>query len=137
MKQIYKPYWQWEDYKNGMYNKIEKSEQKNMVDKTLIFMNNTELFGEAMRQVISKWKETMINSLTNPSINKCAFVGQCACSYWINVPESITKQAWKRMTDIKRYEANKIAQKYINKWLLDHETKNKRIHKDMDSPMLF
>jgi hypothetical protein len=58
----------------------------------------------------------MLNSLTNPSINKRAFLGHCAASYAINCPEHITRLAWRGLTDGQRYLADTVAQETIDKW---------------------
>lgn len=133
MKQIYKPYWEWECHKNGMYRDATDTDIK----KAFQLMKQSSLFSEAMRKVIKEWPDTMLNHLSNESINKKAFLGQCACSYWINVPESATKKAWWILAEEKRTLANREAQKHIDKWNKDYERKNKKIRKDMGDQMLF
>ena len=133
MEQIYKPYWEWECYKNGMYRDDTDSDIKKAVQ----FMKQTNLFSEAMRKVIKEWPNTMINHLSNENINKNAFVGQCACCYWIGVPEKATKKAWWILSEEKRRLANKEAYRHITNWIKEHETKNNKLHKDMGNQMLF
>jgi len=133
MKQIYKEYWEWECYKNGMYADATDLDIK----KAFQFMKQIPLFSEAMRKAIKDWPNTMINHLSNESINKKAFVGQCACCYWIGVPESATKKAWWILTEGIREQANREANKHINNWIKGYEAKNKKIRKDMGDQMLF
>lgn len=137
IKQVYIPYWEWEDYINGMYRRLSSDEEKLYTKKATLFMNNIELFGETMREVVNTWGKTMINSLTNPAINKNAFVGQCALSFKLNCPEYITRNVWKHISIEKRNIANKLAERHINEWLLNYERKNKSVHKDMGIQMLF
>jgi len=137
MEQIFIPYWEWEDWKNGMYKSTPKEEEKKDIKKAKIFMSQTDLFGKNMKLVISEWGNTMLNSLTNSDINKEAFVGQCACCYAIGVTESITKKAWHSLDLEKQIKANKIARYYINEYVSNYERKNRKIHKDMGRQMLF
>lgn len=112
MKQIYIPYWYWEDWINGMWQKTEFD-----INEAIKFIGNHKKYGKAMRKVIDLWPYTMLNSLTNPSINKLAFLGQCAASYAINCPESVTRIAWKEITQKQRDLADNEAQKCIEKYL--------------------
>lgn len=114
IKQIYTPYWEWEEWINGMWGGSDNEEQD--LQTAIEFTGNWQLYGAAMRQVVIAWPRTMLNSLTNPSINKRAFVGHCAVSYKLGIPEHITRQAWKFLTDQQRKDADAIAQKTIDEW---------------------
>ena len=111
IKQIWTPYWLWEDWLNGMWNKTEFD-----IDKAIEFTGNYILYGEAMKIVIDLWPNTMLNSLTNPSVNKRAFLGHCAASYAIKCPEHITRLAWRELTNEQRFLADKVAQETIEEW---------------------
>lgn len=111
--QIYTPYWEWEDWVNGMWSTISTDEQ---LKQAIEFTGDTELYGMAMGEVATAWPRTMLNSLTNPSINKRAFLGHCAVSYVINIPEHVTRAAWKFLTDKQRIDADAVAQKTIDTW---------------------
>lgn len=111
IKQIWTPYWLWEDWLNGMWNKTEFD-----IEVAIEFTGNHILYGEAMGVVIDKWPNTMLNSLTNPSVNKRAFLGHCAASYQIGCPEHITRLAWRELTEQQRILADKVAQETIDEW---------------------
>lgn len=111
IKQTWTPYWLWEDWLNGMWSKTEFD-----MHKCIEFTGNHVKYGEAMKIVIEKWPNTMLNSLTNPSINKRAFLGHCAASMAIGCPEYITRMAWRELTDEQRFLADKVAQETIDKW---------------------
>ena len=134
MIQVYKPYWEWEDYLNGMWRKIPKNEEAKMIKKAIDFTGDHVKYGDAMLEVSKMWPKTMLNSLTNKSINRKAFIGHCAVQYKIDVPEYITRLAWKELTDIQRFLADDIAEKTINHYL--YETRNIRLHKNMGIQML-
>lgn len=99
-----------------MWNKTEFD-----IDKAIDFTGDHIKYGEAMKTVIDLWPNTMLNSLTNPSTNKRAFLGHCAASYAINCPEHITKLAWRELTEEQRYLADKVAQETIDEWKKKYE----------------
>jgi hypothetical protein len=132
-KQQFVPYWEWEDYINGMYKKLAKGDETQMLKKAIEFMGNWIRYGEAMAAVIQAWPKTMLNSLTNTSTNRRAFLGQCACAYEFNCPEYITRQAWKELTNQQRFDADKIADYHIKVY----ENQNRAVHKNMARQMLF
>ncbi len=119
IKQLYVPYWQWEEWINGMYRNVHSDFEWEMIRKTIAFISDYEKFGTAMERVIIEWPRTMLNAFTNPSINKRAFLGQCAVQFEINCPEWITRQAWGKISEQERNDANKIADVLINEWVID------------------
>ncbi len=133
MTQVYIPYWEWEDYLNGMWSKGDSTR----LQEAVTFTSNHILYGEAMKEVITAWPRTMLNSLTNPSINKRAFLGHCAVSYKLGIQEVITRAAWKELTDTQRYDADKVAQETIDEWTSNYERANIKLHKPVGTAMLF
>lgn len=129
IKQRYVPYWEWEDYINGMWGKDERLQE------AIEFTGDHIKYGNAMKEVIEAWPRTMLNSLTNTSINKRAFLGHCAVCYKLGICESTTRAAWKELTDQQRYDADKIAQETINNWL--HDYRNKQVYKNVGGSLLF
>lgn len=135
IKQVWIPYWEWEDFINGMWSK-SKDETADL--KTAIeFTGDHIRYGNAMKKVIIAWPRTMMNSLTNSSINKRAFLGHCAASFELSIPEYITRMAWKQLTDEQRFNADKVAQQTIDEWTTTYESRNKPIHQSMASALLF
>lgn len=116
IKQVWLPYWKWEDYKAGMWLK----EDKERLSEAIEFTADHKIYGEAMREVVSLWSNTMINSLTNPSINQRAFVGHCAVCYRLGISERTTRKAWKYLTQNQRDLADNEAQQTINEWRIKY-----------------
>jgi len=138
IKQVYIQYTKWEDFLHGMWRKVSKEDEVIFLKQAIEFTGNHVVYGNAMGEVIKEWKNTMLNSLTNPHINKRAFLGHCAVSFKINCPEYITRMAWKELNDKQRLLADNVAQNHINKWLIQYyERTNKRLHKNMGKQMLF
>ena len=123
IKQIYVPYTEWEDWINGMWRKLPKEEESAMLKLAIAFTGDHIKYGAAMRDVIHAWPRTMLNSLTNTSINQRAFLGHCACTYAFSCPEYITRMAWKELTNAQRFEADRVAQETINHWKIIHFNK--------------
>lgn len=137
MIQVYTQYTEWEDWLNGMWRKLSSDEENEFIEKAILFTGNHFLYGVWMKCAISVWPQTMINSMTNVSINRRAFLGHCACSLAFNCPEYITRIAWHRLTEQQRILADKVAQGTINKWLEQYEKKNRELRPDMGRQMLF
>lgn len=136
MKTIYIPYWDWEDFKNGMWN-TDVTDENKLLQLAIEFTGDCEKYGSAMLKVIFEWKQTMINSLTNTSINQKAFVGQCAVCFELGIPEYITRMAWKELTDRQRIDANKKADYAIKIWRKNYEEENFKLHPHLGTQMLF
>lgn len=135
IKQVYIPYWEWEDWKNGMWSKSDNESE--LLKLAIEFTGDYLKYGQAMKEVIIAWPKTMLNSLTNNSINKRAFLGHCAVSFKLSIPEYITRMAWKELSDKQRHNADKIAQETINNWIKDYENGNRRVYKDLGEQVLF
>jgi hypothetical protein len=118
IKRVYYPYWQWEDYQQGMWRILPKQEEQEYLNKAIEFTGNYKLYGSYMLKVLQEYPISCKQFLTNLSINRRAWIGHAACNIAINCPEYITRQAWKQLTDNQRILANLEADKAILKWEL-------------------
>tara|TARA_R100001244_G_scaffold105959_1_gene78576 strand:+ start:2309 stop:2752 length:444 start_codon:yes stop_codon:yes gene_type:complete len=118
MKNVYVPYWKWECFKNGMWNKVNIKDEIKMLDFAIEFTGDHILYGKAMKDVVFKWENTMENHLTNKSINRRAFLGQCAVFYRHQIPEYIVRKGWKYLTNKQQILADNIAEQTIKEWEL-------------------
>lgn len=123
IKQVWIPFYEWEDYLQGMWRKPGIEEREQFLELAVEFTGDYVRYGEAMRRVIFAWPRTMLNSLTNPSINHRAFIGHCACCFAHRLPESVTRQAWAHLTDEQRRMANLEAQNAFDSWKIWHYNK--------------
>jgi len=124
MKQIYSPYWLWEDYINGMYASVDVDNKEVMINRAVIVLSDTTLFNDILLIVTKEWPVSTAVNLSNIKINRRAWLGQAACSYHSKTPEILTREAWKRLTNIQRHHANEIAHKHI----LLYERRNTKIY---------
>jgi hypothetical protein len=116
MKQIFHHYELWEDYKCGFYNNCSGEQKKELIKKVVDIFSNENLTRKYMEKVISEWKYSLEHNLTNPSINKIAYIGQSACAIAFNIPNTITMEAWRYVSIENRNKADKIALESIKKW---------------------
>lgn len=138
MMQMYIPYWEWEDWLNGMWSRLPPQEESDMLEIVTEFTGDHVRYGEAMKRVVKEWPKTMLNSLTNTSINPRAFVGHCACCLELGCPEYITRMAWKKLTEQQRKDADAVAQRVVDEWRVEYDAKqSKAICENVAEPMLF
>jgi hypothetical protein len=132
MKQIYKPFWRWEDFLNGMYETV-CNDEIDQQGEAIKLLSNCELFYTVGLEMISKWIIASQVNLTNNRINRKAWIGQAACNYKFGVIEIQTKIAWGLLTENQRIEANKVADQLIKLY----EKKDKAIFGSLAQTLLF
>lgn len=116
MKQIYHPYYKWECYKNGMWRSETREYQELHINEIIEFTGDYILYGQAMFEVINKWKYSCENFLTNKNINRRAYIGHAACCFAKKYPEYLVREAWGRLTNLQRNLANNKADAAIYHW---------------------
>lgn len=117
MIRIYVKYTEWEDWINGMWDKLSVDEESDMLLKCINFTGDYVKYGYWMEKVIYQWPNTMKHNLTNVSLNRLAFIGHCAASLAIKSPEYITRKAWRELSPVQRSNANGEALRCLNLWL--------------------
>jgi len=129
MNQVYTPYTKWECYKNGMWSKVDVSSEKKMLQIAIDFTSDHVSYGSAMREVVFAWENSMINFLTNKSINRRAYLGHCAVSFKLGIPEYLVRMAWKHLTPKQQQLADLVAERTIKEWEIWYMRKLKNISK--------
>ena len=133
MRQIFEPYWKWEDFQNGMYDPPSASDVAELCKKAAALLSDCCAFARACREVFDKWPVASSVNLTNIGTNRRAWLGQAACSLVHNVPEIATRAAWKDLSDEQRCQANQVADEAIR----EYEAKSGAVHQVVGSPRLF
>lgn len=124
IKRIYHPYWDWECYHAGFFKTrpdgltIEEAQEKYKS-----FLGNDLLFSLAIRKVFNEWPKSCEQFLTNPSINRVAFIGQAAMCISNGIP-SCAKGGFSKLTQRQQDVANSIAKINLERWLNEFESKN-------------
>lgn len=116
MKQIYIPYTLWEDFHAGMWRVIPKIDEPVALKLAIEFTGDDYEYGFAMLLVIEQWPNACKHNLTNPGLNRRAWVGHAACCLSHGLPEYIVRSAWGLLTIEQRILANKAADFAILIW---------------------
>jgi len=133
MKRLYYPFYEWEDFKNGMYNKVMKSKESYYIDLSIRLLSNRKEFLDTMILILEHWPISVNENLSNVSCNRRAWLGQSACNYRYSSPEYLTRLAWGQMSQVSRYHANKEADKIIRVY----EKQNNKVHIQLGTKMLY
>ena len=133
MRQIFEPYWKWEDFQNGMYDPPSAADVLALCERSVALLSNPRAFAAACRDVFDKWPVATAVNLTNMSTNRRAWLGQAACSLVHNVPELATRSAWKDLSDEQRCHANQVADEAIR----EYEATSEAVHQVVGSAGLF
>ena len=134
MRRVYHPISEWEEIEFNMWGEVD--DRSAFLEKAITFTGDHKLYGSYMQRVISEWPISCENALTDPALNKKAWVGHAACALALRCPEDITRKAWSFLTDEQRILANKAAGRAI--WTWEHAyRKDRGLSEDMGEPMLF
>lgn len=123
MKQIFHPYDVWEGYLNGMYDQCKEG-REDRVKVAVWLLGNTEELRASMERVTDEWVKESEHVLSDLSINHRAWLGQSACNIYGGVKEDETREAWSRLTERQRKEANAVADSVDKRWRDRHEHGN-------------
>ena len=111
----------WEDYRSGMYRSVHKRLEKKYKKLAVEHLSNhLELF-ESMKIVIVEWPISSKENLHDETLNRQPWLGQAACCYKYQVPESITRLAWMEITEKQRKAANKVADMTLEIYDIDRK----------------
>lgn len=123
-RRIYHPYWNWEDYKAGMWRAVSKEDAEALLEEAITFTGDAETYGEYMQRVIVEWPVACEHNLTERSMNRLAWVGHAATALAIGAPEHITRQAWAFLTTQQQDAANAKAEQAVKDWEARHAAAN-------------
>jgi hypothetical protein len=121
LEQIYHPYNVWEDYKNGFYDNVSGKNKIEMIEKVIKFFSDPLQVEEVMFRVVDEWFYSCEHNLTNNGMNKIAYIGQASLSYLHKIPSTITMEAWSKVPKEFQIEANNIAERAYDRWLVNYE----------------
>ena len=133
MDQIYIEYQKWEDYLSGMYNMNDTIDKDKKVINAINLLSNPNQFYNVCNALVNDWKNATDVNLSNKNQNRKAWLGAAACMYKHKVPEYLTRIAWSLLNKQVQDVANRIAEKIIQ----EYEGKNRKIHSDLGTTMLF
>lgn len=115
MKRIFHPWNKWECYKAGFYSTsidISSDEAKIIYRDFLSDLNRFEI---ALKKVIREWKFSCEHFLSNPSLNKIAWLGQASACIEIGLPSKF-RSGFSLMNINQQRAANNLAYRYYLIW---------------------
>jgi hypothetical protein len=113
---VYHHYEKWEEYPGGLWKKILGPDRDASVEKAVAFTGDAQLYGKWMMKVLIAWPISCEHNLSCSSMNRQAWIGHAACCLAIGCPEDVTREAWHRLTDEQRSDANAMADAAISTW---------------------
>lgn len=113
---IYHPWGKWEDYHFNFYDNCTGKEKEVKIQSVLNMFNSVIETERCMNYVVDNWTHSMEHNLTNPSMNKIAYIGQCACAYYSNIPNIVTMTAWNLLSERVRDRSDKQALHILKLW---------------------
>ena len=127
MKQIYHPYWNWECFKSGFFNTTSDLEKEDAKLKYCEFLSDLVRFEKALIRVLNEWPISCEQFLSNPNMNRIAWLGQASMCIETGIP-SIYRGGFKLLSDQKQKEADLMAEKYLKIFLKTHDKEDKQIY---------
>jgi len=134
VERVFHPYDKWEEMQHNMWGACV--DRKKLKAAAILFTSNHKLYGRFMMRVIREWPISCENALTDDSINKRAWIGHAAVALAHEIPEDITRDAWKELTHEQQFLANKEADAAIQAWEYSY-VKSKKLCRSVGEPMLF
>jgi hypothetical protein len=116
--QVYRPYWEWEDHRAGMYRIPANRHAEILAARKLL--SSPPRLENAMRAVVDAWPAAAAHQLTNMQQNRRSWLGQAACTFTVKATSTATRAAWAQLTDDERTAANRCASRVIRDWEEDH-----------------
>lgn len=120
IERIYHPYFNWEDFQWGMYEKTCFMDDMVMAHDCASTLGCPEWLWEAMQYVSHNWIIAAEANLTNTGRNRRAWLGQAACCFVHGAPEYTTKIGWHFLSEAKQKAANTVADEVIAEWEEKH-----------------
>jgi len=122
IKQIFHHFSLWEDNKKGFYDTV-CADYSDHVQKSVKLLSDQEEFRKYAEKVIKEWVYSCEQNLTDPSLNKIAYIGQSACCMANNTPAFVTRNAWSYIDETDQRKANETAREILREW------RNKELNK--------
>jgi len=126
LPRVYRPVSEWEECDYNMWGEVNSHNET--LENAIAFTSNHRLYGKYMRRVTRQWPISCENALTDYNLNRKAWLGHAACALYAKIPEWITREAWRELTDEQQLLANNQARSAIQSW----ENRYRKDHKLCD-----
>jgi len=107
----------WECAKAGLYKTSKEGMTKEECEQAYCnFLSDLDRFAEALERVITEWKFSCEQYLTNSAMNRIAWLGQASMCYATGIPAAF-RSGFYLLSEEQQIKANEKALIYLNKWL--------------------
>lgn len=115
MTRVYHPWWNWECYKAGFFNTTISVDDDVALKMYAEFLRHSVAFSKGMERVMSEWPNSCEQFLTNPSMNRIAWLGQSSMCITTGIPSKY-RAGFKLLSETEQKVANSLAGEYLIKW---------------------
>lgn len=105
----------WEDFKAGFYG-YDFNDFDYKHNASIELLSDADEFYRIATEMTKEWKYSCEHNLTDPSINKIAYIGQASCCYSNGSPSELVKRAWWCIPKEKRDIADDVARRVLKEW---------------------
>lgn len=115
---VFHPWWAWECYKAGFYETIPPVgvSTTNARRTYATFLKDIKKFERAIEKVFRTWPNSCEHFLTDPHINRVAWLGQASMCIETKVPATF-RSGFFLLSEKQQKAANMAAYKKLEKWL--------------------
>ena len=118
VERVFWPWHEWECYKAGFYETapppgVSADHARQLYS---VFLRDTKRFRKAILKVFRKWPRSCEHFLTDPHINRIAWLGQASVCIETKVPSAF-RGGFFLLTPAERDAANEVARQALVEWL--------------------
>lgn len=117
MSKTFYPYYQWEDWLNGMYATPPPQEFENMVSLSLALLSDCSRLEVEMQRTVDTWPVSASHNLRSGECNHRAWLGQAACCIAHKCCEDATRRAWCLLNSTQQNQANAVADRVFLRYM--------------------
>lgn len=113
IERVYHPYWDWECWKAGMYTRHDVLNGKELY---MEFLSDIARFNMALCRVILEWPLSCEHFLTDPNINRIAWLGQASMCIETGISRQY-RSGFMLLSGRQQNEANNMAEIHLRGYL--------------------
>ena len=118
LSRCYHPWWKWECYRAGFFKTLPPGglEKRAALRVYKEFLSDLKRFEDAVLRVFTEWPYSCEQFLTNPGMNRVAWIGQASLCIETGIPSAF-RGGYKLLSCSKQKAADALAKKYLEYWL--------------------
>lgn len=118
MTRIYHTWDKWECYPSGFYEKTSPGNLSSTDCEKMYhdLLADERMFAKSCLRVTMEWKNSCEHYLTNPNMNRIAWMGQAALCITHGIP-SMFRGGYHLLNEPQQHRADQIALEAINDWM--------------------